>query len=200
MKDIDRARLFEILEKMDSAAKSQQRICVIGAAALILLGQPARQTGDVDIWRPGSKLLDAELREIAAAAGLAYNPTDYEPEGAYLQIINPGIVNLPEVDGDVWVTREQSRILWQGQNITVVCPPPPIIAAAKLVRATDVDLDDVVYLIGAVGVTKRQITTALTKFPEPDRQFAKENIRLVEEMLNQAEQRQRQRGRDGDQR
>jgi len=196
MKDIDRARLFELLEKMDSAAKSQQRICVIGAAALILLGQPARQTGD--IWRPGSKLLDAELRQIATVAGLAYNPTHREPEGAYLQIVNPGIVNLPEVDDDVWANREKSRVLWQGQNITVVCPPPPIIAAAKLVRATDVDLDDVVYLISAVGVSKRQIITALAKFPEPDRQFAKENISLVETMLNQAEQRQR--GRDGDQR
>jgi hypothetical protein len=43
MKDIDRASLFGFLEKMDRAAKSQQRICVIGAAALILLGQPARQ-------------------------------------------------------------------------------------------------------------------------------------------------------------
>ena len=200
MKDIDRASLLGFLEKMDRAAKSQQRICIIGAASLIFLGQPARQTGDIDIWRAGSKLLDSELSQIAAAAGLAYNPTDYEPEGAYLQIINPGIVNLPAVDDDVWATGEKSRVLWQGQNITVVCPPPSIIAAAKLVRATDVDLDDVVYLIGGVGVSKKQIMTALTKFPEPDRQFAKENMSLVDTMLNEAEKRRQRRSRDGDQR
>lgn len=199
MKDIDRQRLLDSLEKMDRAAETSQRICVIGAAALILLGRPARQTGDVDIWRPGSKLLDAELRRIASAAGLAFDPTDYEPEGAYLQIISPGIVNLPSVQDDVWATGEKSRVLWEGHHITVVSPPPAILAAAKLVRATDVDLDDVIYLIGTTGASKKQIELALAKFPDPDRQVARENLGLIEVMLDRAEQ-MRRRHREDDQR
>ena len=51
MKDADRASLIGFLEAMDGAAEGRQTICVIGAAALILLTQPERQTGDIDVWR-----------------------------------------------------------------------------------------------------------------------------------------------------
>lgn len=200
MRELDHESLIAFLETMDRAGHAPQRICVIGAASLILLGQPARQTGDIDVWRPGSKLVDTELRQIAAAAGLAYNPTGHDPEGAYLQIIGPGIVNLPAVEEEVWATGERSRVLWQGNNITVICPPPPIIAASKLVRATEVDVDDVVYLMGATGVSRKQIIAAADFFPELDRQFVRENISIVDAMRTASERRQRRRTREEDQR
>lgn len=152
MKDIDRTSLIGFLEAMDHAAEDRHTICIMGASALILLGQPDRQTGDIDVWRPASHLIDTDLRRMAAASGIAYDPKDHEPEGAYIQIINPGIVNLPVVRDGAWATGDDSRLLWQGKNLTVICPPPPIIAASKLVRASEVDIDDVIYLIGAIGV------------------------------------------------
>lgn len=149
-------------------------------------------------WRPGSEILDSEMSQIAAAAGLAYNPPEFEPEGAYLQIINPGVVNLPPVKGDDWATGEASRTLWQGKSITVTCPPPAIIAASKLVRASEVDIDDVAYLIGAIGVSRKQIIAATDAFPEPDRQFAHENISLVDAMQTALERRKQQHKRRED--
>lgn len=193
MKDVDRNSLRGFLETMDRAAEEPQTICVMGAAALILLGQPERQTGDIDVWRPGSKMIDSDLQRLAAASGLAYDPKEYEPDGAYLQIINPGIVNLPSVRDDIWATGQDSRVLWQGRNLTVVCPPPPIIAASKLVRATEVDIDDVVYLIGAIGVSRKQILQAADKFPDADRETIRENMPLIDVTLSTSERRARKR-------
>jgi hypothetical protein len=193
MKDVDRTSLIGFLEAMDRAAEDRQTICVMGAAALILLGQPERQTGDIDVWRPGSQVLDSDLRRLAAESGLSYDPKEYEPEGAYLQIINPGIVNLPAVRDDTWATGEDSLILWQGRKLTVVCPPPPIIAASKLVRASEVDIDDVVYLIGAIGVSRKQILQAADKFPDADRETIRENMPMVDATLPVAERRAQKR-------
>lgn len=189
MKDVDRTSLTGLLEAMDGAAEERQTLCVIGAAALILLGQPERQTGDVAVWHPGSNVVDSDLRRLAAASGLSCDPKECEPEGTYLQIISPGIVNLPAVQDDIWATGEHSRILWQGRKLTVICPPPPIIAASKLVRASEVDIDDMVYLIGAIGVSRKQILQAADRFPNADREIIHENMPLVDATLTVAERR-----------
>jgi len=196
MNEIDRKKLIGLLERMDLEARHEQRLCVIGAAALILLGRPARQTEDIDVWRPGSRLNDADLRRAAEQAGLTYDPKDDAPKGPYIQIVNPGIVNLPRPKNDVWPTGEESRVLWQGRRVTVVCPPPAILVAAKLVRASDVDLDDLMYLVGVVGVTKTQIEHAIGSFPAREQDTARENLDLLKVMMDQAERRRRRKRKD----
>lgn len=193
MKDVDRTSLVGFLEAMDRTAEDRQTVCVMGAAALILLGQPERQTGGIDVWRPGSQVLDSDLRRLAVASGLSHDPKEYEPEGAYLRIINPGIVTLPAVRDGTWATGEDSRILWQGRKLTVICPPPPIIAASKLVRASEVDMNDAVYLIGAIGVARKQILQAADKLPDANREIIRGNMPLVEATLPVAERRARKR-------
>lgn len=196
MKEIDRMKLIELLERMDRDARHQQRICLIGAAAIILLGRPARQTEDIDVWRQGSRLSEADLRRTAEQAGLIYDPKDDAPKGPYIQIVNPGIVNLPQPKNDVWPTGEKSRALWQGRKLTVICPPPSILAASKLVRASEVDLDDLTFLVGTIGVTKPQIERAIRCFPAQEQVDARENLDLLKVILDQAERRRRRKQED----
>lgn len=75
----------------------------------------------------------------------------------------------------------------------MVCPPLPIIAASKLVRASEVDIDDVVYLIGAIGVSRKQILQAADKFPDADRETIRENMPMVDATLPVAERRAQKR-------
>ncbi len=182
MQQINRAQLVHTLEKMDSNADSAQTICVIGAAAILLLGHNARQTVDIDVWRAASTFIDPELKAITIAAGIGFDPRNDRPSGAYLQIIDPGIVNLPAMQGDVWPGGHQSRVLWQGQHLKVVCPPPAILAASKLIRASDVDLEDVIYLMAQQRLSRQQIADAAQSFEGMDRQTITENLTILDVM------------------
>lgn len=182
MQQINRAQLVHTLEKMDGGASSAQTICVIGAAAILLLGHDARQTVDIEVWRAASTFIDPELKAITVAAGIGFDQRNERPSGAYLQIIDPGIVNLPAMQGNDWPGGQQSRVLWQGQHLKVVCPPPAILAASKLVRASDVDLEDVIYLMAQQRLTRQQIANAAQSFEGMDRQTITENLTILDVM------------------
>ena len=182
MQQINRAQLIHILEQMDANAKSAQTLCLIGAAALLLIGHNTRQTADIDVWRAASKFIDPELRAITAAAGIGFDPRTERPSGAYLQIIDPGVVNLPDMRGDIWPDGQRSRSLWQGQHLTVMCPPPAILAASKLIRASDVDLEDVIYLMAHARVARQKIANAAQWFNGEDRLTITENLTILDVM------------------
>lgn len=181
---IDRKRLTEIFEAMDDAAgrdsvkREHQILCVFGAAAILSYGSNARQTQDIDVWRPASRLNDRALRQMAAAAGLDFNPTELEPDRIYLQIVDDGVVRLPHYDRDeaVWSTGRPNEHIWSGNHITIVAPPAEIVAAAKLVRGEPQDIEDVSFLMNAKGVSTHDIAKAISHFPAEKRDLAKENM------------------------
>lgn len=181
---IDGKRLIEIFEAMDDAAgrdtvkREHQILCVFGAAAILSYGSNARQTQDIDVWRPASRINDRAIRQMADAAGLDFNPTELEPERLYLQIVDDGVVRLPRYDRDeaVWSTGKPNEHVWSGNHITIVAPPPEIVAAAKLVRGEPQDIEDVSFLMNAKGVSARDIAKAISHFPAEKREMAKENM------------------------
>ena len=97
---------------------------------------------------------------------------DLDPEAMYIQVVRPGIVKLP---------REfELEIIGRYGNLTVVMPPPEIIAAAKLVRGSEVDFQDVAWWVGQRGLDASDIEAAIDLFPNPrDREAAHENIVVV---------------------
>ena len=183
---IDRDILIELFEKLDDASTHKQTLCVIGAAAVLSYGHTARQTHHIDIWRPASTINDRELRKISTAAGIDLDPKELEPNKIYLQVIQPGIVQLPAFSGDQWATGEQSQTLWSGNKLTIIAPPPSIIVAAKLVRAEDRDIDDSIYLIESKDLKTPEIINAISKLPsKAARDTAMENLTLLRVIIEQ---------------
>ncbi len=177
---IDKTALIEILERIDQHLEAPQKLCLIGGAALILMGSPGRQTEDIDVWRRASRLTDPVSARAAIAAGVGYDPKEDEPEGVYLQIINPGIIKLPTQTAEKWPDGSETIVLWEGQHLQVVSPSAQILAAAKIIRATEVDLADIAYLIASSRIGPEEIREALQHFPDPqDRADGTENIELV---------------------
>jgi hypothetical protein len=183
---IDRDVLIGLFEKLDDASTQKQILCVIGAAAVLSYGHTARQTHDIDIWRPASSINDRELKKISTAAGIDFDPKELEPNKIYLQVIQPGIVQLPAFSDNKWATGEQSQTLWSGNSLTIIAPPPSIIVAAKLVRAEDRDIDDSIYLIESKNLKTQEIINAISKIPNAtNRETAMENLTLLNVIIEQ---------------
>ena len=180
MSGIDRAALFHLFETLDDATKSKQTLCIIGAAAILANGHTLRQTQDIDVWRPASRLNDRDLARASKSAGVGFNPAETTVDEVYLQLISPGVVQLPGYQRGRWVTGVASETLWQGDHITVVAPPPAIIIASKLVRGDDRDIEDCTYLIEARRLTFAEIRRAIAAIPDVTaRDAAEENIVLL---------------------
>ena len=183
---LDRSRLEAIFAAMDEKGSTDSRdhqiLCIFGAAAILLYGSFGRQTQDIDIWRPASRLNDRALKQLSQLAGLDYNPTEIDPARAYLQVVDDGVVRLPTFNKEsfTWASGEQSQTVWSGDTITVVAPPPAIVAAAKMVRAEPQDIEDVIFLMNAKAITVSQIARAIRYFPLDARERAEENLVLLE--------------------
>lgn len=191
---INKKSLFEIFEKMDDAAlqnnKAPQTLCIFGASAVLSYGSTQRQTADIDIWKPASIINDRILQQITEAAGLDYNPMDYNQERPYLQIISEGIVKLPSYNHDTfkWSNGESNEIIWSGEKIRIVAPPASIVAAAKLVRAEPQDIDDIIFIMAAKNITINDIKKAISRFPESARELAQDNAVILDVTIQNAKE------------
>ena len=178
---MNRKALFEVFGRIDDALQSPQTLCVIGASAILGYGHPTRQTDDIDVWRPASQVNDRQMARAAGVAGVAIDHGEELPEGIYLQFIEPGIVQLPGYQDGKWATGESNVRLWTGDHLTVEAPPPSIVAAAKLVRAEERDIDDCVYLIRAKGLSEPAIRRAIARMSDPmARETAGGNLVILE--------------------
>lgn len=177
---MDRKGLIEVFERLDDALAAPATLCVIGASAILGYGHPSRQTDDIDVWRPASEINDRHLSRAASAAGIEIDRGTDHPEGVYVQIIEPGVVQLPDYERGVWATGERKITLWTGEKLVVEAPPPAIVAAAKLVRADERDIDDCVYLLRAKGLSMASISHAIAKLNDPvARDAASGNITIL---------------------
>ena len=94
---IDRDRLVRIFDELGRRLTVPTTICVIGSTPAIVLGQPDRQSQDIDVWRPHSQYDDTQFRCLCEALGLLYDPrSELDPDAIYVQIVRPGLVKLPE--------------------------------------------------------------------------------------------------------
>lgn len=172
---IDAEKIVSIFEKLGQHLQTPTVLCLIGSTPGIASGQVARQTPDMDVWFPRSEFDVSDLSKACAEAGILFNPTgEIDPDSIYIQIVRrSGIVDLP----DNFAPESIGRF----GNLTVVMPPPEYLAAAKLVRGSETDIEDVVWWIRQRGLDRSDIEQAISTFPnESDRENATENLTFVQ--------------------
>jgi len=142
------------LENISKNLKYPARIMVIGSLVGIFHGQPGRMTEDVDVWRPGSDFDLGDFRHACELADVPFDPKEYNaPKHLYIQMIDPGIVHVGKYDNP----DKMFRI----GKLTVIRPPIENVIASKMVRASNQDMEDVVYLMHHFNLSVDDVTVAV---------------------------------------
>ncbi|MDP9124531.1 MAG: hypothetical protein M3N82_08015 [Pseudomonadota bacterium] len=170
---IERKKLEEIFDKLGRSLTQPATLCIFGSAPAILLGQPSRQTQDIDIWHPQSNYDAGDLSRACASAGILYDPTDeLDPDAVYLQIVRPGVVALPP--------NFETEMIGRYGMLTVLMPTPVVLSTAKLVRASDNDVSDIVWWVRQRSITFKQIESMIDQLANPMQQeTARDNLVFV---------------------
>ena len=82
---IDRDRLVRIFDEIGQKLTAPATICVIGSTPGIILGQPGRQSQDIDVWRPRSQYDETQFRLACQELGLLYDPSSLSDSGVGLR-------------------------------------------------------------------------------------------------------------------
>lgn len=171
----DRDQWLRLIERMAEALGNDGppvRLCLIGSAVCLLGNMPERASHDLDIWKPASKYRIAELLKAAETAGILFNPKDFlEPDQPYLQVVEPGIVQVGKF--------EPVHMETIGR-LELYRPPIENIIASKLTRASDKDLQDILYLIKTHQPDLTLIRAIVASFPPSSRALATENLIYLE--------------------
>lgn len=170
---LDRNRIERIFQQLGKELTRPTTLCIFGSSPAIFCGQQSRQTQDIDVWHANSIYDSGELSRACSRAGVLYDPKgEIDPNSIYFQIVRPGIVALPK--------KFETESLAQYGNLNLVMPAPAILSAAKLVRANENDIRDVVWWIKSRNIKTRQIGEAIDQFPESgDKETAKENMVFI---------------------
>lgn len=170
---LDRDGVTKLFVALGSALSRPTILCLIGSTPAILLGQPSRQTQDIDVWNAGSDYDTGDLSQACDVAGLLFDPKGaVSPDTAYLQIVRPGIVSLP-------AELEPETIGVFGM-LKVSMPKASVLAAAKLTRGSERDLEDVAWWVRNRALDGDEVRASISSLPRAsDREAAAENIVLV---------------------
>jgi hypothetical protein len=179
---IDRARVLAIFEALGSKLSRRTTLCLIGSTPAIMLGQDERQTQDIDVWHPGSDYDAGELARACLDLGVLFDPKgELDPEAVYLQIVRPGIVSLP--------ASIEPEIIARFGELAIAMPSPAVIAAAKLTRASERDLEDVAWWVCQRALDLGGIEEAIERLPRAiDRETARDNMVIVKLVTTQGRQ------------
>lgn len=177
---LGRDEWMEKLMLIDQNLKQQRataRLTLVGSAAGILAGQPARTSMDLDVWKPKSRYRLQSLKRAVEAAGLLFDPkSDLEPDTPYIQLIDPGLAQTGRF--------EKSETLETFDALRLERPPIANLIAAKLVRAEAKDLEDIAFLLSRYQPAREDIERAIKTMPRQARQKALENMSYLDAMGN----------------
>lgn len=170
---LDRARVLALFDALGRQLSQATTLCLIGSTPAIMLGQEERQTQDIDVWHPASNYDAGELARACHEAGILFDPKgDLDPEAVYLQIVRPGIVSLPSII--------EPEVISRFGLLTVAMPPPAVIAAAKLTRASERDIEDVTWWVRERALDLEAVGEAIGALPRAiDRETARDNMVVV---------------------
>lgn len=171
---IDAEAATNIFTRLGEALRKPTLLCLIGSTPGIASGQPERQTPDMDVWFSASIYDVGDLSRACGETGILFDPRgDVDPEQVYIQVVRPGIVRLP--------AEFTPEVIGRFGNLTIAMPPPEYLSAAKLVRGSEVDIEDVVWWVRQRGLDASDIEHAIEKFPNPlDREAALANMAFVQ--------------------
>ncbi len=170
---IDKEKIEKIFKAIGKELKQPTKLCIFGSSPAIFCGQQSRQTQDIDVWHMSSDYDSGDLSNACSKIGVLYDPKGHvDPNSIYFQIVRPGIVALP--------TSFETESLARYGNLELVMPTPAILSAAKLARASENDINDIVWWIRHRNMDVEQIEKAIDRFPDnSNRDFAKENLIFV---------------------
>lgn len=173
MAGLDAERILRLFSDLGQKLARPATLCLIGSTPAIASGQPNRQTADIDLWHDGSDYDTGDLARACRELGVAFDPRGELESGAiYIQVVRAGIVRLP--------AGFPVEIIGRFRNLTVVMPRPEILVAAKLVRASEADIQDIAWWVHQRRLHVADIEAAIQTFPDPrDREVASENITFV---------------------
>jgi hypothetical protein len=177
--------LLELFKRIDENLLKDVFLCIIGSSAAILMGQQERRTEYVDVWRQASAFdLDVFVKAVEGA-GLLWEPKDEFPKGEFLQLVNPGVVQVPGWDPltRMWFGKKQDP-LWKGKLLTVTSPPPESIMASKLLKFNERDLQDCIWMLENLNVSDDDVATALRWLPPDRMSHAEENWLYLKSLLS----------------
>ena len=165
-------RALEVMAAALGKEGSSVKLCLIGSAACVFAGMELRTTEDLDIWQPASDFDLIELRRAAEEAGLIFNPTDLlEPGQAYLQIVEPGIIQVGSFE---------PVVMFRMGRLIVSRPPVENIIASKLVRADAKDIEDIRFLHNHYQADTALVKSVISGYPVAKRVIAEENLIYLE--------------------
>lgn len=164
----------DALVRLGDALEQPTTLVVIGSAVCISLGQADRMTMDIDIWSPSSSFDLGVLRRACDASDIIFDPKEHdEPTKPYLQLIEPGIVQLGAFD--------KTLQLFTTGNLVVKRPPAENVIASKMVRGEAHDFDDAVFLMHKCRVDLEAISKAILSIESQGaREMAHENLSLLQ--------------------
>lgn len=160
------------LARLDRALEHPATLYVYGSAAGILLDEPERTSGDVDVAAPYSRADFGDLQRAATAIGLPVNPEEQYP-GDHIEWISALRLCLPKP------VPETDILLWQGTHLTIQTAGIPQLIASKLIRYDEIAQADIQYLATQGRVELAAIEAAVKQLPDPfDRDpLVQENLR-----------------------
>lgn len=170
---LDAEHVLRLFSELGDKLARPTTLCLIGSTPAIASGQPGRQTTDIDLWHDESDYDTGDLARACRELGVAFDPQGVlEPEAIYIQVVRPGIVRLPPGCPVEAVGRFG--------NLTVTMPKPEILVAAKLIRASDADIQDIAWWVHRRNLGIDNIEAAIRTFPRHrDREVASENMTFV---------------------
>lgn len=169
---LGRTEWLEKLIRIDQELRRQHaraRLTLIGSAAGIFGGQPARTSMDLDVWKPHSQYRIQALKKAVEGAGLLFDPkSTLEPDKPYLQMVEPGLVQIGSF--------EQTELLERFDALSLERPPIANLIAAKLLRVEPKDLEDIAFLVAHYQPSRTDIERAIKTMPRPAREKASGNL------------------------
>lgn len=174
MTSIDQSKVNQIFESISSHLTGDVKLSVIGSTVGIMHGQAGRMTEDIDVWADGSDFDHQDLRSACEKAGVLFNPVTLDtPDRFYMQIVQEGITQLGDYD------KSKEKTLLKIGKLLIVSPPIENIVASKLVRASQDDITDIVFLTAAFNIPMGAIESVIDTMPALQAEQARENIVLL---------------------
>lgn len=163
----------ELLIRLGEVMDKPAQLCIIGSTVCMSFGQNNRMTMDVDVWRKNSSFDLGSLKKACEKIGIDFDPRGYdEPAGVYIQLIDPGVVQLGTFD--------ESLSIFKTGNLEIKCPPIENLIASKMVRGEDRDYNDCMFLIKKFNVSFDALEKVARTIPDIEQcKSSLENIGLL---------------------
>ncbi|RMG29440.1 MAG: hypothetical protein D6732_17590 [Methanobacteriota archaeon] len=172
--------IIDVFNRISRHLTQETTLVIIGSGVGIICNQTGRDaTKDIDVWMKTSNFDYLDVKQACEKEGIPFDPIEIEePDKLYLQIVREGICQVGDYD-----VAESIRLMRIG-SLSVIAPPAENIIASKMVRASDTDIQDSIFIYRHFGVSMEDIENAIDTFSDASKaEIARENLVLLRASL-----------------